>query len=93
MSYLMIVGFVVMAGLGALWQIAEAGLDREKKARVTAELQVKQFSDGLRQCRADVAERNRVISGMAGLSDERRRLCAQRGPQSGCCKPDGECKP
>jgi hypothetical protein len=99
MSYLMIIGFVAMAGLGTLWQIAEGRLDREQKARAVAEASVKSFAAGLTQCRAEIAERNRFVTDAMALPEVRKRLCAQRAPTDACCKappkpPEGdECKP
>lgn len=87
MSYLMIVGFVVMAGLGALWQIAEGKLDREQKARAVAEASVKSFAAGLTQCRAEIAERNKFVNDAMALPEIRKRLCAQRAPSDACCQP------
>lgn len=87
MSYLMIVGFVVMAGLGALWQIAENRLDREQKARAVAEASAKSFAQGLTQCRAEIAEKNAIIHRFQGLDERRLRICVTRPPNDPCCRP------
>lgn len=43
---------------------------------------------------ATVAERNKIWAAMLALPDGRVRLCAVRGPESGCCQPaPAECAP
>lgn len=99
MSYLIVIGLVVMAGLGALWQTAEAALEREQKARAVAEASVKGYADSLTQCRAEIAEKNRIITGIQGLDERRLRLCVTRPATDPCCQPppappaEDRCKP
>lgn len=99
MGYLLVIGAVVVAVLTGLWQSAEAGLDREKKARVTAELAAKGYAAGLTQCRTEIAEKNALVLRFMALPEARLRLCATRPPNDPCCKPapaepgKDECKP
>lgn len=84
----------IIAGL--VWYAADAdsALDREQKKLVTAELQREQFAKGLTQCRTEIAEKNAIVGRFTELPEVRLRLCVQRAPSDGCCKPaPAECKP
>lgn len=93
-----------LIGLGAALAVsvlygmdADRALDREQKARAVAEASAQAFAQGLTQCRAEIADRNRFVQDAMGLPEVRKRLCAQRGPADACCKPKpaegDECKP
>ena len=94
------IGMAVALGVSVLYGMdADRALDREKKARVTAELAAKGFADGLRQCRTEIAEKNAIIYRVQGLDERRLRICVTRPPSDPCCKPapappaKDECKP
>lgn len=73
---------------------ADRALDRDQKKLAESELRADSFAKGLTQCRAEIAEKNAIINRFSTLPVDRLRLCVQRGPQDGCCKPEPtECKP
>lgn len=77
---------VALAG-AALYAIdADRALAREQKARAVAEASAKSFAQGLTQCRAEIADRNRFVTDAMALPAVRKRLCAQRAPSDACCK-------
>lgn len=90
MSPTLIIGAVLSAALAsAVWYglDADAALDRDQKKLVAAELRADQFAKGLTQCRTEIAEKNAIMSRFSSLPEVRLRLCVQRGPTDGCCKP------
>jgi len=92
-GYVGIAAVVAVAAAGAYAWDADKAFQREKRRADTAELQRDAFAKGLNQCRLDIQERNKTLSGMTGLPEVRKRLCAQREPTDGCCTRDQECKP
>lgn len=81
------IGLALALGASVLYGLdADRALDREQKARAVAEASAKSFAQGLTQCRAEIADRNRFVTDAMALPEVRKRLCAQRAPTDACCK-------
>lgn len=93
MIYILGVFAVVSALVGVYAWDADKAFKREHDRAEAATMQRDQFQKGLTQCREDVAERNRKLSGMTALPEVRKRLCAIRGAGDPCCTADQECTP
>lgn len=84
----------IMAGLGAYAWDADRALRREHDRAQAATMQRDQFAKSFNQCRLEIAEKNTIINRMAALPADRLRLCVQRAPTDGCCRPaPAECRP
>jgi len=63
-------------------------------SRAVIALQRDALAELARRQAETAAERNRIWAEVQRLPDGRVRLCAIRGPESGCCKPaPAECAP
>lgn len=96
MSILATLGGKLLAG-GLLFAIATAAyLGWESRVRRAAliEAQSDQLVRAVKERDDAIFERNAIASRFAALPEVRLRLCAQRGPADGCCRPaPAECKP
>lgn len=102
MSPALIIGAVaatIIAGLAWYAQDADDAWERETKKALAAELRADSFAKGLTQCRAEIAEKNAIITHFQGLAVDRLRICVTRPPNDPCCRPapappaKDECKP
>lgn len=79
--------FSLAAGAYFLWE------SRVKRSAVI-ELQRDQLAEAIKAKDEAIADRNRIAERFSSLPVDRLRLCVQRAPTDGCCKPaPAECKP
>lgn len=89
-----IVSGVALAAILALIAGGVAYHDHLVRSEALAAAQAKQIAAALKAKDEAIADRNRIWAEVSGLPEVRLRLCAQRGPLSGCCKPEpAKCEP
>lgn len=97
MNLTLIVGAVLVAlniATGVYAWDADRALRREHDRAEAAVLQRDQLQKHVVTLETAIAERNRRLASFGALPEVRKRLCAQRPPTDGCCKPaPAECKP
>lgn len=80
--------------IGALALAAYLGWESRVKRAALIEAQRDQLVRAVKERDDAIFERNAIAARFAGLPEVRLRLCAQRGPADGCCRPaPAECKP
>lgn len=90
-----IYGFIaaVVLGLGVTLWDAERALRREHDRAIKAERDLTAVMITLEKERADARARRDSDARIGLLPGDRVRLCAVRGPTSGCCTQIGKCEP
>lgn len=87
-KWAMILGLVVTT-LGTAW-----GVVRYIEKSAVVALQRDQLVEAVRAKDEAIADRNRIAARFSALPVDRLRLCVQRAPTDGCCKPaPAECVP
>jgi len=83
------IAVMVIGLIGSAWGVVNS-IRKAEANRLIAE----QLQRAIRDKDAAIAEKNRIVARFMALPDARLRLCVQRDPFDGCCKPEpAKCEP